>query len=59
MEHLNGKHVVFGYVSKGIDILYEVERVGSSSGGTSKEVTVSNCGVYDISEIHNTIGSKH
>ena len=56
MSELDGRHVVFGYVSKGMDVVYEIEKVGSSSGAPEKEVLISNCGVYDISDIYNTIG---
>ena len=42
--HLDGKHVVFGKVSKGFDILTKIERVGSQSGRCSKEVKIADCG---------------
>ena len=42
--HLNGKHVVFGKVTKGIEVIEAVERVGSSSGKTSKPVFIADCG---------------
>jgi peptidylprolyl isomerase len=38
--HLDGKHVVFGRVVEGMDVVQCVERVGSRSGKPSKEVTV-------------------
>merc|ERR1712099_193256 len=41
---LDGKHVVFGQVSKGMDVVRKIERVGSQSGTTSKRVTISDCG---------------
>mmetsp|Transcript_7097 Transcript_7097/g.9883 ORF Transcript_7097/g.9883 Transcript_7097/m.9883 type:complete len:174 (+) Transcript_7097:39-560(+) len=41
---LDGKHVVFGNVTKGLDVVKAVEAVGSSSGRTSKPVVVADCG---------------
>merc|ERR1711916_68055 len=41
---LDGKHVVFGKVSKGIEVVEKMEAVGSSSGKTSKTVTIRDCG---------------
>merc|ERR1711907_753739 len=37
---LDGKHVVFGKVIEGMDIVTKVEAVGSQSGKTSKTVTI-------------------
>merc|ERR1711971_631714 len=41
---LNGKHVVFGKVTKGIDIVKNVENYGSDSGKTSAKITIKNSG---------------
>eukprot|EP00040_Diaphanoeca_grandis_P005495 m.33065 g.33065 ORF g.33065 m.33065 type:complete len:200 (+) comp16752_c0_seq2:2539-3138(+) len=41
---LDGKHVVFGKVSKGMDIVKTIEGVGSQSGTTSKEVVIVDSG---------------
>jgi len=41
---LDGKHVVFGQVTKGMEVIRAIEAVGSDSGKTSKKVTVANCG---------------
>ncbi len=43
-EWLDGKHVVFGKVVDGLDVLEDVEAVGSESGATSKEVRIADCG---------------
>ena len=42
--HLDGKHVVFGQVVKGYDVVKKIEAVGSPSGKTSAKVTISDCG---------------
>jgi peptidylprolyl isomerase len=42
--HLDGKHVVFGQVVRGYDVIRAIEAVGSSTGRTSSKVTISDCG---------------
>lgn len=43
-QWLDGRHVVFGKVLEGMDIVYKVEGVGSQSGKTSKVVTIADAG---------------
>eukprot|EP00596_Hydrurales_sp_CCMP1899_P005990 CAMPEP_0119037998 /NCGR_PEP_ID=MMETSP1177-20130426/6638_1 /TAXON_ID=2985 /ORGANISM="Ochromonas sp, Strain CCMP1899" /LENGTH=208 /DNA_ID=CAMNT_0006999981 /DNA_START=45 /DNA_END=671 /DNA_ORIENTATION=- len=43
-SHLDGKHVVFGHVSKGMNIVRCVEGYGSRNGTTSQKIIVSDCG---------------
>ena len=42
--HLNGKHVVFGRVLEGMDVVKKVELQGSRSGRTRTAVTIQDCG---------------
>eukprot|EP00632_Arachnochrysis_sp_CCMP2950_P008760 CAMPEP_0185701782 /NCGR_PEP_ID=MMETSP1164-20130828/10212_1 /TAXON_ID=1104430 /ORGANISM="Chrysoreinhardia sp, Strain CCMP2950" /LENGTH=254 /DNA_ID=CAMNT_0028368893 /DNA_START=11 /DNA_END=775 /DNA_ORIENTATION=- len=42
---LDDKHVVFGKVVDGMDVVKAVEAVGSQGGETSKEVLIADCGV--------------
>ncbi|GFP95260.1 peptidyl-prolyl cis-trans isomerase [Phtheirospermum japonicum] len=41
---LDGKHVVFGQVVEGLDVVRAVEKVGSSSGRTARPVVIADCG---------------
>jgi len=41
---LDGKHVVFGKVTEGMDVVKKIEGVGSQSGKTSQPVTITDCG---------------
>ncbi|XP_023996515.1 peptidyl-prolyl cis-trans isomerase A [Salvelinus sp. IW2-2015] len=43
-EWLDGKHVVFGSVTEGLDVIRKVEAFGSRSGRTAKRITIADCG---------------
>merc|ERR1719182_1059352 len=45
---LDGRHVVFGKVIEGLDVVTAVEAVGSQSGKTSKEVIIADSGSIDV-----------
>jgi peptidylprolyl isomerase len=41
---LDGKHVVFGKVVSGMDVVTAMEQVGSDSGTTRQPVIIADCG---------------
>jgi peptidyl-prolyl isomerase F (cyclophilin D) len=43
-DWLDGKHVVFGSVVEGMDVVKTIEGVGSQSGKTSQKVVIEDCG---------------
>ena len=48
--HLDHKHVVFGVVEKGWNIVKEIESYGSRSGNPSARIIISDCGVLEDAE---------
>ena len=53
---LDGKHVVFGVVEEGFDVIKRVESYGSSSGNPSTKIMIKNAGI--ISQEPIPVGSK-
>merc|ERR1719274_508152 len=45
---LDGKHVVFGKVVEGMDVVKAVEKVGSGGGETSFKVIITDCGAMGL-----------
>jgi peptidyl-prolyl isomerase F (cyclophilin D) len=41
---LDGKHVVFGKVVEGMEVVVAIEKLGSQSGRTSKKIEIKDCG---------------
>uniref|UniRef100_A0A673L9A4 Peptidyl-prolyl cis-trans isomerase E n=1 Tax=Sinocyclocheilus rhinocerous TaxID=307959 RepID=A0A673L9A4_9TELE len=45
-DWLDGKHVVFGELTEGMDVLRAMEAQGTKEGKTKQKVIISNCGEY-------------
>jgi len=45
---LDGKHVVFGAVIDGMDVVRDIEALGSENGQPSKQVRIKDCGQLPI-----------
>ena len=47
---LDGKHVVFGKVLDGMDLVKKIEALGSGAGTPSKTVTIADSGELAVEE---------
>jgi cyclophilin family peptidyl-prolyl cis-trans isomerase len=41
---LDGKHVEFGRVTQGMEVVKQIESLGSASGRTSQQISIVDCG---------------
>lgn len=43
-EHLDFKHVAFGWVRDGMDVVQQMGELGSKAGTPTKKITITDCG---------------
>ncbi|CAI9774366.1 unnamed protein product [Fraxinus pennsylvanica] len=55
--HLDGKHVVFGKVVKGMDVVKKIEHVGTADGKPLGLVKIVDSGETPVSKMHDSVGA--
>ncbi|XP_010274266.1 PREDICTED: peptidyl-prolyl cis-trans isomerase CYP63-like isoform X2 [Nelumbo nucifera] len=57
-RHLDGKHVVFGKVVQGMDVVKKLEQVGTSDGKSISLVKIVDCGEASATKTHEAVGAE-
>ena len=52
-SHLDGRHVVFGVVEEGWDVVKQIEACGSQNGRPMRRVQIVDCGVLESEDERN------
>ncbi|XP_039080509.1 peptidyl-prolyl cis-trans isomerase E-like [Hyaena hyaena] len=58
-DWLDGKHVVFGEVADGLDVLRQIEAQGSKDGKPKQKVIIADCGEYVRSRVLRLVTRNH
>ncbi len=45
-EHLDFKHVAFGFIKEGMDVVRKIGELGTKDGKPTKTITISDCGQF-------------
>merc|ERR1712051_1068177 len=58
-DWLDGKHVVFGNVVSGLNVVKKIEKFGSKSGKPSEKITITGCGELVVASTNPNIKQKN
>jgi len=57
-SHLDGRHVVFGTVVDGYDVVKLIEMVGTPSGKPLRRVVITQCGILEEEDVKGESGNE-